>query len=132
MKLPRFHSCTWSDAPDARRMHSKRPGPSAESPASLADKELHLWVTYPAAKEGKGKHARLRRESPKLWAVMLIETVQQTGPFSYEVTMKRIFKRDDRTIRVWVCNDPDDQSDEAGVFGFLSPQASLLTSLERT
>ena len=133
MRLPRFHSCTWSDEQQAHRTHSRLQRPGPESPESLADKELHLWVTYPAVKEakGKGKHARSRREAPKLWAVMIIEALQPAGAFTYEVTLKRIFKRNDRAIKVWVCNDPHDQSDEAGVFGFLSPQATLLTSLER-
>jgi len=79
----------------------------------------------------KGKRAKFRREAPKLWAVVIIEALRQTDAFTYEVTLKRILKRDDRTIKVWVSNDPDDQSDEAGVFGFVSPLPTLLTPLER-
>ena len=79
------------------------------------DKELHLWVTYPAVKQAKRKVKRTksRREPPKLWAVVIIEALQQTGAFTYEVTLRRIFKRDERTIKVRVSNDPDNQSEEA-------------------
>ena len=62
--------------------------------------------------------------------MVIIEVLQQTGAFTYEVTLRRIFKRDDRTIKVRVSNDPNDQSDEAVVFGFVSPPATLLTPLE--
>jgi len=133
MRLPRFHSCTWSDEEQVKLARSNLHGPVRESPGSLADKELHLWVTYPTVKQAKrkGKQTKSRREAVKLWAVMIIEALQQTDAFTYEVTLKRIFKRDDRTIKVWVSNDPDDQSDEAGVFRFVSPLPPLLTSLEQ-
>ena len=81
--------------------------------------------------EKEGKRTKSRREALKLWAVVIIEALQQTDAFTYEVTLRRIFKRDDRTIKVWVSNDPDDQSDDAGVFGFVSPLPSQLTSLEQ-
>ena len=133
MNLPRFHSCTWSDEEPTRHAQSDPHSPARESPGSLADKELHVWVTYPAAKQAKrkGNRTKPRREALKLWAVVIIESLQQTGAFTYEVTLRRIFKRDDRTIRMRVSNDPDDQSDEAYVFGFVSPPARLLTSLEQ-
>jgi hypothetical protein len=133
MNLPRFHSCTWSDEEQTKDAQPDLHGPARESPGSLADKELYLWVTYPTVKQAKrkGKCAKSRREPPKLWAVVFIEALQQTSAFTYEVTLRRIFKRDDRTIKVLVSNDPDDQSDEAGVSAFLSPPAGLLTSLEQ-
>jgi hypothetical protein len=134
MRLPRFHSCTWSDEEQAKHAQRDLHRPARESPGSLADKELHLWVTYPAVKQAKrkGNRTKSRREALKLWAVVIIEALQQTDAFTYEVTLKRIFKREDRTIKVWVSNDPDDQSDEANVIGFVSPPATLLTSLEQS
>ena len=97
------------------------------------DKELHLWVTYPAVKQAKrkGNRTKSRREAPKLWAVVIIEAVQQMGAFTYEVTLRRIFKRDERTIKVRVSNDPDNQSEEAYVFAIASPPVALLTPLEQ-
>ena len=40
-------------------------------------------------------------------------------------------KKGDCIIRVWVKNDPDDQSDEAKVLSFISPQLEQLDSLEQ-
>ncbi len=133
MNLPRLHSCTWSDEEQTEHAQPGLHGPARESPGSLADKELRLWVTYPAVKQAKrkGKRGKPRREPLKLWAVVIIEALQQTDAFTYEVTLRRIFKREDRTIKVRVSNDPDDQSAEAFVFGFVSPPATLLTSLEQ-
>ncbi len=133
MNLPRFHSYTWSDGEQTKQAQCDPHAPARESPESLADKELHLWVTYPAMKlaKRKGKRAKSRREAPKLWAVVIIEALQKSSAFTYEVTLRRVFKRDDRTIKVLVSNDPGDQSDEARVFGYLSPPATLLTSLEQ-
>ena len=133
MRLPRFHSCTWSDEEQTKNTQPDLRRPARELPGSLVDKELRLWVTYPAVKQAKRKDNRTKscRAAPKLWAVVIIEALQQTNAFTYEVTLKRIFKRDDRTITVWVSNDPDDQSDGAGVFGFVSPHPTLLTSLEQ-
>lgn len=92
-----------------------------------------MWVTYPAVRPAKrkGNGVKPRRAALKLWAVVIVEALRQTAPFSYEVTLKRIYKRDDRTIKVWVSNDPDDQSEEACVFGVVSPPSTLLTSLEQ-
>ena len=133
MSLPRFHSCTWSDEEQTKHAQPDLHMPARESPGSLVDKELRLWATYPAMKQAKrnGKCTKSRREALKLWAVVIIEALQQTDAFTYEVTLRRIFKRDDRTIKMRVSNDPDDQSDEAYVFGFVSPPPTLLTSLER-
>ena len=132
MRLPRFHSCTWSDEEQIKHSQPDLHRLVRESPGSLVDKELRLWVTYPAVKPAKRKvnRTKSRREALKLWAVVIIEALQQTDAFTYEVTLRRIFKRGDRTIKVRVCNDPDDQSDEAIVFGFVSPPLTLLTSLE--
>ena len=55
MRLPRFHSCTWSDEEQVKLARSNLHGPVRESPGSLADKELHLWVTYPTVKQAKRK-----------------------------------------------------------------------------
>ncbi len=133
MRLPRFHSYTWSDEEQAKHAQPGLPRPARESPASLADKELRLWVTYPAVKQAKrkGTRGKSRREAPKLWAVVIIEALQETDAFTYEVTLRRIFKRDDRTIKLRVSNDPDDQSDEASVLAFVSPHPTLLTPLEQ-
>ena len=134
MRLPRFHSCTWSDEEQATQAQHDLHMRAGELPESLMDKELRLWATYPEVKQAKrkGKRTKARHEDLKLWAVMIIEALQQTDAFTYEVTLKRLFKRDDRTIKVRVSNDPDDQSDEAGVFDFVSPFPSLLTSLEQS
>jgi hypothetical protein len=133
MRLPRFHSCTWSDEEQTKHAQPDLHMPARESPGSLADKELRLWATYPAVKEArrKGNRTKARREALELWAVVIIEALQQTDAFTNEVTLRRIFKRDDRTIKMRVSNDPDDQSDEAYVFGFVSPHRTLLTSLEQ-
>jgi hypothetical protein len=102
-------------------------------PGSLKDKELYLWATYPDTNP-KGtrndKRTKRRRKALKLWAVMIIEEVRRTGDFSYEVTLRRTFKSGERTIRVGVTNDPGDQSDDAKVFGFVSPRAKDLAPLE--
>ena len=113
--------------------HRDRYGPVRESPGSLADKELHLWVTYPVVKPArrKGNRTKSRHAALKLWAVVIIEGLRQTGAFTYEVTLRRIFKRDERTVKLEVSNDPGDQSDEAYVFGYVSPTATLLTPLEQ-
>jgi len=128
MNLPRFHSCRWSDEKQAEDVRPIPGDPARESPESLVDKELHLWVTYPALKQAKrkGNHIKGRCKAPKLWAVVNIEALQQTDAFTDEVNLRRIFKRGDRTIKVRVSNDPDDQSDEARVFGFVSPLSKLL------
>jgi hypothetical protein len=133
MGLPRFHSCTWSDEEQAEPTQLDLHGPLRESPESLVDKELRLWVAYPKVKrtKRKGNRTKPRGEARKLWAVVIIEALQPTDAFTYEVTLKRIFKRGDRTIKVWVSNDPNNQCDEAGVFGFVSPPPTLLTSLEQ-
>ena len=64
-------------------------------------KELHLWVTYPALKKAKrtGNRAKPRRTPLKLWAVVIIEALQETGAFTYEVTLRRILKRDEPRSR---------------------------------
>ena len=133
MNLPRFHSCTWSDEEPTSPARPGHHAATRESPASLLDKELRLWVTYPAVRPAKrkGNGVKPRRAALKLWAVVIVEALRQTAPFSYEVTLKRIYKRDDRTIKVWVSNDPDDQSEEACVFGVVSPPSTLLTLLEQ-
>jgi hypothetical protein len=135
MGSPRFHSCTWSDQEEAEvdDERSELYRPLGNSPASLVDKELRLWATYPEERQGKrkGKRAKARGKASKLWAVIIIEALRQMGAFTYEVTLRRIFKRDDRLIKVWVSNDPRDQSEGATVFGYVSPSVRLLTPLEQ-
>lgn len=134
MSLPKPHSCTWSD--DEQRLAGSKEGetPGAAGPESLKDKELYLWVTYPDEPSGrKSGHKRHRRRGPvpKLWAVMIIERIRQTAPFRYEVALRRIFKHSERWIRIWVANDPNDQSEDAAVLGFISPNPKDLSPLEQ-
>ena len=91
-----------------------------------------MWVVYPMHKRVKkrGSKANSRRKDLKLWAVMIIEDVRQTDDFTYEAELKRIFKEGERLITVWVRNDPRDQSDDAVVFGFVSPDSKRLAPLE--
>jgi hypothetical protein len=134
MPLPKFHSCTWSDDAARKATQPKRQSPPRAGPESLADKELHLWVTYPDAKQKKrrtGNRASSRRKSLKLWAVAIIDEIGRIGAYTYAITLRTIDKKRDRRIRAWVCNDPEDQSDEADVFGLVSPDSRLLSSLEQ-
>jgi hypothetical protein len=134
MARPTLHSITWSDGWKEDRV-SFIPGEiSPGFPLQLEDRELRCWVTYPEKGNGKGKRkkkGKSRRRKPKLWAVVIIEELQQADAFAYEVTLRRIYKKGDRIIRVWVENDPDDQSDEANVLSFISPQVEQLDSLEQ-
>ena len=101
-------------------------------PLQLEDRELRCWVTYPDKGNGKAKRkkkGKSRRQKPKLWAVVIIEELQQADAFAYEVTLRRIYKQGDRIIRVWVKNDPNDQSDEAKVLSLISPKFAQLDSL---
>lgn len=103
-------------------------------PLQLEDRELRCWVTYPDKGNGKTKRkkkGKSRRQKPKLWAVVIIEELRQADAFAYEVTLRRIYKRGELVIRVWVKNDPNDQSDEAKVLSFISPQLEQLDSLEQ-
>jgi hypothetical protein len=61
----------------------------------------------------------------------LIESLERQDDFTYEVTLKRIFKKDERFIRIWVRNDPVDQSEESAVFGVTSPRNERLDPLEQ-
>ena len=54
-----------------------------------------------------------------------IEELQQVDAFAYEITLRRIYKNGEQIIKVWRKNDPNDQSDEANVLSFISPQDSL-------
>lgn len=133
MALPRLHSCTWSDKEERRGRQPAARGSVVAGPQSLKDIELHLWVTYPDTNpRGKrsDKRDKRRRKAPRLWAVVIIEEVRRMGDFSYEVALRRIFKSGERTIQVSVTNDPRDQSDDAKVFGFVSPRPRDLAALE--
>jgi hypothetical protein len=63
--------------------------------------------------------------------VVIIEEVRETEPFAYEVTLRRVFKQGERMIKVWVRNDPADQSEEASVLAILAPPRRQLTPLEQ-
>ena len=108
MRLPTFHWCTWSDEEQANARSPTSAGLHEESPESLADKELYLWATYPAVKQAKrkGRRSKSRSKALKLWAVVIIEALQQTDAFTYEVTLRRIFKQGDRMIKVRVMQRP--------------------------
>ena len=79
----------------------------------------------------KGKKAKQRRNPKSLWAVLIVEKVRHAGSFAYEVGLKRIFKTGERTIRVWIRNDPADQSDDAIVIQYLAPNSKELSPLEQ-
>jgi hypothetical protein len=134
MARPSLHSITWSDGwkEDRESFIPEQIAPCF--PLQLEDRELRCWVTYHEKGNGKAKRkkkGKSRRQKPKLWAVLIIEELQQADAFAYEVTLRRIYKKGDRIIRVWVKNDANDQSDEAKVFTFISPQLEQLDSLEQ-
>jgi hypothetical protein len=132
MALPKIHSYTWSDTEEGGDANSADPQDALHGPLGLEDKELHLWVTYP--KNGKKKTKRTtgksQRSKRRLWAVVIIEALTKLDEFTYEITLKRIYKRDERIIKAWVRNDPADQSEDATVFGVISPRMESLDALE--
>jgi hypothetical protein len=135
MALPTFHSCTWSDDDAGTSSEPTDQGFHQQGPESLQDKELYVWVTYPDRKRPKGRKKRPgKRRSPRkdvsLWAVVIIEELHRLDDFTFEVTLRKVFKHEEDIIRVWVRNDPRDQSYDAEVFGFVSPPPHQLTSLE--
>ena len=117
MSLPRIHSYTWSDSDAEGAAQSRGERTAADDPLGLKDKELHLWVTYPERRKTRARRKRkggkTRRSKRRLWAVVIIESLKQEDPFSYEVTLRRIYKKDERMITVWVRNAPAEQSDDA-------------------
>ena len=134
MARPILHSITWSDGWKEDRVNFIPEEMAPGFPLQLEDRELRCWVTYHDKGNGKAKRkkkGRSRRLKPKLWAVVIIEELQQADAFAYEVALRRIYKKGDRIIRVWVENDPNDQSDEAKVLSFISPQLEQLDSLEQ-
>ena len=134
MARPILHSITWSDEWNEDRESFIPEEVSPCFPLQLEDRELRCWVTYPDKGKGKTnrkKKGKSRRQKLKLWAVLIIEEVQQADAFAYEVTLRRIYKKGDRIIKVWVKNDANDQSDEAKVFTFISPQLEQLDPLEQ-
>lgn len=106
-----------------------------DDPLGLVDKELHVWVTYPESKKKKAKRKQKggKRHHGKrsLWAVIIVESLDQQDDFTYEVTLKRIYKKGERRIKIWVRNDPADQSEDATVFSIVSPRADRLDPLEQ-
>ena len=134
MARPILHSITWSDGWKEDRVSFIPEEMAPGFPLQLEDRELRCWVTYPDKGNGKGKRkkkGKSRRQKPKLWAVVIIEELQQADAFAYQVSLRRIYKKGDRIIRVWLENDPNDQSDEAKVLSFISPQLEQLDSLEQ-
>jgi hypothetical protein len=132
MSRPKIHSYTWSDADEGKDpAFDARPA----GPQWLKDKELRLWVTYPDARKhnhGKKKKAHKdRSKALKLWAVMAIETLERIDRFTYEVCLRRVYKGGERFLKVQITNDPNDQSDEAGVFSFVHPRPEKLDPLEQ-
>jgi len=130
MSSPKIHSFTWSDAEDG---DSDAPIEGcSDSPMELVEKELHVWVTYPEDRPKRNrKSGRARRKGPKLWAVAIIEALRKQEEFTYEVTLRRIYKKEVRFITVCVTNDPTDQSEEAVVFSFVRPRLERLDPLEK-
>jgi hypothetical protein len=134
MTRPVIHSNTWSDGWKEDCVGLIPEGMTPCFPLQLEDRELRCWATYPDKGNGKAKRkkkGKSRRQKPKLWAVVIIEEVQQVNAFSYEITLRRIYKEGDRIVRVQVENDPNDQSDEAKVFSLISPKIEQLDSLEQ-
>lgn len=131
MARPKIHSFTWSDTENRTAAH----GPSsATGPLDLKDKELQVWVTYPDAKSGHGGKKKARKNHGKdlrLWAVIVVESVEQQEEFTYQVCLRRVFKTGERFVTVQVTNDPQDQSEDASVFGFLQPPSNKLDPFER-
>jgi hypothetical protein len=130
MAHPIFHSITWSDEWKEDGAHLTSGEAVTVAPLQLEDRELRCWVTYPDKAKSKRK-GKSRRQKPKLWAVLIIEELQQVDAFAYGVTLRRIYKKGDRIIRVSVRNDPEDQSDEATVLTLITPQLEQLDSLEQ-
>lgn len=136
MSQPRIHSYTWSDVDKEVVEHdSENNEPTPGDPLGLVGKELHLWVTYPDKKRkkvrGKAKRGKNSQSKPSLWAVIIVEEIEQRDDFTYGVTFKRIYKQGERHIAVTVENDPTDQSEEAKVFSFLRPTQKQLDPLEQ-
>jgi hypothetical protein len=135
MSLPRIHSYTWSDSDEEGAAQTRGERTAADDPLGLQHKELHLWVTYPDRRKKSAKRKRKKgktqRGKRRLWAVVIIEALNRVDAFSYEVTLRRIYKKDERIIKVWVRNDPADQSDDVAVFGIVSPRGERLAPLEQ-
>ena len=134
MARPTLHSITWSDEWKEDRVSLIPEETAPGFPLQLEDRELRCWVTYPDKENGKAKcrkKGKTRRRKPKLWAVVIIEELQQADAFAYQVSLRRIYKKGDRIIKVWLENDPNDQSDEANVLSLISPQIEQLDSLEQ-
>ena len=134
MTRPVIHSITWSDGWKEDRVGFIPEGMTPCFLLQLEDRELRCWATYPGKGNGKTKRkkkGKSRRQKPKLWAVVIIEELQQVDAFSYAITLRRVFKEGDRIVRVQVENDPSDQSDEAKVFSLISPKIEQLDSLEQ-
>ena len=135
MARPTLHSYTWSDHETEKTGRHRGKKVHREAPNALEGKELHLWVTYPDNRVRKPKknarRVKSKQKDLRLWAVLVVEALENTEPFTFEVTLRRVFKSGESMIKVWVRNDPRDQSDEAAVFGFVSPPSKELTVLEQ-
>ncbi len=134
MSLPTFHSYTWSDIGENGAAQPAAHEPTPGDLLGLIDKELHVWVTY----ADKKKKAKRKRKGDKgchgkrsLWAVVIVERLNKQDDFTYEVTLKRIYKKGERRITIWVRNDPADQSEDAVVCRIVSPCTERLDPLEQ-
>lgn len=92
-----------------------------------------MWVTYAEKKKAKRQRKRDKSSHDKrsLWVVVIVERLKKQDDFTYEVTLKRIYKRGERLIKIWVRNDPADQSEDAVVFRIVSPSTKRLDRLEQ-
>jgi hypothetical protein len=134
MAIPRAYSYTWSDADGEGAAQATLQTAAPDDPLELRDKELHLWVAYPETKKKAKRQQKASKSGSrkrKLWAVVIIESLERLDDFTYEVTLRKIFKTDERSIKIWVRNDPADQSEEATVFGVVSPRNENLPPLEQ-
>ena len=60
----------------------------------------------------------------------MIDELKSIDDCAYTVTLKKVFKQEEGLIKIWVKNDPRDQSEESEVFGFISPSCKDLNLLD--
>ena len=96
MARPIIHSITWSDGWKEGRVGFIPEEVAPCFPLQLEDRELRCWVTYPDKGSGKVKRKKKgesSRQKPKLWAVLIVEEVQQADAFAYDITLKGSTRR---------------------------------------
>ncbi len=62
---------------------------------------------------------------------MILEEIDRVAAYTYRIRLRRVFKSGDRLINVQVTNNPEDQSEEAGVFCFLDAPVKDRQPLEQ-